>query len=281
MNLVGKVALVTGAGQGFGWGIANALARAGARVVVNDLRAGEAERTVVDIQAAGGEALAAPFDVADRPAFETAVERTLDRWGRVDVLVHAAIYMPLTPFEALDGPEWRRQLDVGLSGLFHGAKAVWPAMVRQGGGHIITVASGSSLRGYTEEVAYCTIKHGVEGFTKALALEAEGRAIAINTMGPGALIKPTRMGWEELHSLPLETTATWADPIDLGRAFVWPATQPPERFSGLRFDAGPIVATLDREGPDFPFDAESVTSYPEDLRSRQAWRASYPRTETT
>jgi NAD(P)-dependent dehydrogenase (short-subunit alcohol dehydrogenase family) len=281
MNLAGKVALVTGAGQGFGWGIANALARAGARVVVNDLRADETERAVAHMEAAGGEAMAAPFDVADRRAFDAAVKAALERWGRVDILVHAAIYMPLTPFEGLDDSEWQRQLDVGLGGLYHGAKAVWPAMVRQGGGHIITIASGSSVRGYTEEVAYCTIKHGVEGFTKALALEAEGRAIAVNTMGPGAPIKPTRMDWEELRALPRSITDAWADPVELGRAFVWLASQPPERYSGLRFDAGPLVATLDREGADFPFDAAKVTAYPDDLRERQRWRASYPRTIAT
>lgn len=273
MDLSGKVALVTGAGQGFGWGIAHAFARAGARVVVNDIATEETQRTVEGIARDGGAALAASFDVADAHAFAAAVAATLERWERLDVVVHAAIHMPLVAFEALDEASWRRQLDVGLGGLFNAAKAAWPAMVRQGGGHLIGIASGSSLRGYVDEVAYCTVKHAVEGFVKSLALESDVRAIAVNTMGPGAAIKPTRMGWRELEALPPQVKADWADPIDLGRAFVWLATQPPERFSGVRFDAGPLVATLDREGPSFEFAPEKVTRYPDDFRERLAWRA--------
>ena len=279
MDLNGKVAFVTGAGQGLGWGIANAFALAGARVVVNDIDDDLAVAAAAHIEAAGGMAAAARFDVADGPAFASAVASTLERWTRVDVVVHAAIFMPLVTFEALDARTWRRQLDVGIGGLFNAAKAVWPAMLRQGGGHVIGVASGSSLRGYTEEVAYCTVKHGVEGFVKALALEAEARGIAVNSMGPGAPIKPTRMGWDELNALPSDMTAQWADPVELGRAFVWLASQPPTRFSGLRFDAGPIVATLEHEGASFTFEPEKVTAYPEDFRQRQDWRADYPRTE--
>ncbi|MFU8888959.1 MAG: hypothetical protein ACNA8N_10205 [Trueperaceae bacterium] len=70
--------------------------------------------------------------------------------------------------------------------------------------------------------------------------------------------------------------AGWADPTELGRAFVWLACQPPGRFNGLRFDAGPILDTIAREGPDFAFAPEKVTLFPDDLRAREAWRAAYP-----
>jgi NAD(P)-dependent dehydrogenase (short-subunit alcohol dehydrogenase family) len=122
------------------------------------------------------------------------------------------------------------------------------------------------------------VKHAQEGFAKALALEAEadGAPIAINTMGPGRPIKPTRMTWAELARVPEAEHAAWADPTELGRAFVWLACQPPARFSGLRFDAGPILDTIAREGPDFAFAPEKVTLFPDDLRAREAWRAAYP-----
>lgn len=275
MDLTGRVALVTGAGRGFGWGVANALARAGARVAVTDLDPEGVARAVRDIEAAGGTASGHPLDVADGAAFRSVADALLGRWGRIDVLVHCAIYMPLVRFEDLDDAGWNRQLDVGLGGFYNGVRAVWDPMVRQGGGHLIGIASGSSVRGYKEEVAYCAIKHAQEGMVKALALEAQDRNIAVNTVGPGAPIKPTRLTWEDLDRTPAERRAAWADPVELGRAFVWLASQPPQRFTGLRFDAGPIVRTLDAEGSDFAFDADKVTLYPDDFRARMAWREDY------
>ncbi len=111
---------------------------------------------------------------------------------------------------------------------------------------------------------------------KALALEAQERGIAINTMGPGAPIKPTRMTWAELQATPAAQKAAWTDPAVLGRGFAWLAAQPTARFSGLRFDAGRIVETLDREGDYFAFGVDKVTLYPDDFEARSTWRASYP-----
>ena len=144
-----------------------------------------------------------------------------------------------------------------------------------GGGHIIGIASGSSIRGYKREIAYCTVKHGVEGFVKALSLEAKDHRIAINTIGPGDRIKPTRTTWAEHDRAPAELKASWADPVELGKAWVWLAAQPPSRFSGCWFDAAPLVATIAREGDDFEFAPEKVTLYPDDFRARQKWYSTY------
>jgi NAD(P)-dependent dehydrogenase (short-subunit alcohol dehydrogenase family) len=148
-------------------------------------------------------------------------------------------------------------------------------MRAQGGGHIIGIASGSSVRGFKEEIAYCAIKHGVEGFVKALSFEAGEHNIALNTIGPGAPIKPTRMTWAEYDRATTEQRARWADPVELGRAWVRLAAQPPGRFNGYRFDAGPIVATLDREGEGFDFAPEKVTLNPDDFRARKDWYEHY------
>ena len=148
-------------------------------------------------------------------------------------------------------------------------------MKRQGGGHIVGIASGSSFRGYIDEVAYCTGKHGQEGFVKALSLESAPHRIAINTIGPGKPIKTTRITRAELEQLPEAQTSGWADPIELGKAFVWLAAQPPGRFSGLRFDAGPIVDAIAAEGYDFAFAPEKVTLYSDDFVARQQWYATY------
>lgn len=269
------VALVTGGGRGLGWGIARAFGRSGARVCVTDINAAELAECAADLAADGADALVLQSDVADLAATQAVVRQVVERWGKLDVVVHNAVYMPLITFDATTPAEWQRQLDVGLGGMFNCAHAVWPQMKAQGGGHIIGIASGSSFRGYHEEIAYCTIKHGVEGFVKALSLESAGYNIAVNTVGPGALIKPTRLTRAEAAALPEEVRAGWADPVELGKAFVWLAAQPPRRINGHRLDAGPIVRTLAAEGPDFAFAPEKVTLYPDDFRARQAWYDNY------
>jgi NAD(P)-dependent dehydrogenase (short-subunit alcohol dehydrogenase family) len=269
------VALVTGAARGLGWGIARAFGLAGARVCVTDLDGAELARCERDLAADRTDFLGCRSDAADLAQCEDVVERVVARWGRLDVVVHNAIYMPLVTFEATTPAEWARQIAVGLSGMFNCARAAWPRMIAQGGGHVIGIASGSSVRGYREETAYCAVKHGVDGFVKALSLEARARNIAVNTIGPGARIKPTRVTWAEHDRAPAEVRAGWADPLGLGGAWVWLAAQPPGRFSGHRFDAGPLVETIAREGEHFAFAPEKVTAYPDDFRARQEWYDHY------
>ena len=266
-----RVALVTGAARGLGWGIGRAFGLAGARVGVTDIGDDELARCARDLAADGAEFHTYSSDVADLAECTRVVKDVVDRWGRLDVVVHNAIYMPLITFEATTPAEWARQIGVGIGGLFHCSYAAWNQMKAQRRGHIIGIASGSSLRGYREEIAYCTIKHGIEGFVKALALEAGAHNIALNTMSPGARIKSTRMTWAEYDRAPAEMKAGWADPLELGKAWVWLAAQPPGRFNGVRFDAGTLVQTLAREGDDFEFAAEKVTLYPDDFRARQKW----------
>jgi NAD(P)-dependent dehydrogenase (short-subunit alcohol dehydrogenase family) len=276
MDMTGKVALVTGAGRGLGWGIARAMARAGARVLLTDVDGAELDAVVAGLASEGGQVRGRRLDAADAADVRAAVDELVGDWGRIDAYVHAGVFMPLERFERMSPADFQRVMDVGFGGLVNGARAAWDAMLLQGGGHLIGIASGSSLRGFVDEVAYCAMKHAQEGFAKALALETAGTGIAVNTMGPGRPIKPTRMTWAELERVPEAERAGWADPTELGRAFVWLACQPPERYGGLRFDAGPILDTIAREGPDFAFAPEKVTLFPEDLRAREAWRAAYP-----
>jgi NAD(P)-dependent dehydrogenase (short-subunit alcohol dehydrogenase family) len=270
-----RVALITGAARGLGWGIARAFGIAGASVCVTDINDDELARCARDLAADGADFQAHRSDVADLGDCQRVVKRIVDRWGRLDVVVHNAIYMPLITFEATTPAEWAHQMRVGLDGLFNCTHAVWPQMKAQGGGHIIGIASGSSFRGYKEEIAYCTIKHGVEGFVKALSLEARSHNIALNTIGPGIRIKPTRLTWAEYDQAPADQRASWADPVELGKAWVWLAAQPPGRFSGYRFDASNIVQTIAQEGYDFEFAVEKVTRYPDDFRARQEWYSHY------
>lgn len=276
MLLDGKVALITGAGRGLGWGIARALGRAGAKVCASDINDDELARSAADLRADGTEVLALHLDVSDLSAFQAAVDQVVGRWGRLDAVVQNAVFMPLVRFEDTSPELWWRQLHISLGGLFNAVRASWDVMKAGGGGHIMGIASGSSLRGYKDEVTYCTGKHGQEGFVKALALEAAPYNIAINTIGPGKPIKPTDVTWEQYDAAPAEQRAGWADPVELGKAFVWLASQPPSRFSGLRFDAGPIADAIAAEGYEFAFAPEKVTLYVDDFEARLAWQASYP-----
>ena len=267
-----RVAWVTGAGRGFGAGIARGLAQAGARVCITDIGADELAATAAEIRGDGGEVMVQLTDVTDAAAMQATAAEIVAAWGRLDVVVNNAAVMPLIPFAQHTPDFWRKMIDVNLTGVYHGVWAAWPHMVRQGGGHCIAIASGASVRGFVDEVAYCAAKHGIEGFTKALALEAAAYNIAVNTMGPGKLIKPTSITRADEARLSDADRARWTDPLLLAPAFAWLAAQPPSRFTGLRFDAGPLADTIAGEGYDFDFAPEKVTLYADEMKERLARR---------
>ena len=268
--LENRVAWVTGAGRGFGAGIARGLAQAGARVCITDIDEAELAATAGEIHGDGDEVMARLADVSDAHVMQATADAIVERWGRLDIVVNNAAVMPLVPFAEHTPDFWRKMIDVNLTGVYHGVWAAWPHMVRQGGGHCMAIASGASLRGFVNEVAYCAAKHGIEGFTKALALEAERHHIAVNTMGPGKLIKPTSITRVDESLLSDADRARWTDPLLLAPAFVWLAAQPPGRFTGLRFDAGPLADTIAAEGYDFVFAPEKATLYVEEMKERMA-----------
>jgi NAD(P)-dependent dehydrogenase (short-subunit alcohol dehydrogenase family) len=225
----------------------------------------------------GGELRTDLVDVSDFAQVADAVDATVATWGRIDVLVNNAAIMPPATFAEMTPELWRRVIDINLSGVFYGVKAAWPHMVRQGGGHCMAIASGSSVRGSARESAYCATKHGLEGFIKATAIEAEAHAIALNSLGPGKRIKPTSISRAAAADVPPAEQQIWHDPIVLSPALIWLAMQPPLRYTGLRFDAGPIVDTLAAEGFDFAFAPEKVTAYPADMAQRLDYRRQWSR----
>ena len=275
MYLKGKTALVTGSALGFGAGIAQAMGRAGAKVCATDVDDENLDRCAASMKSDGCDVMALHLDAADSDAFRDTVDKMVSRWNRVDILVHTGVIMPLLHFEETSEDLGWRELKISLGGLLNGTRAVWEVMKARGGGHIISIASGSSFRGYTREVMYCTGKHAAEGFVKALALEAAPYNISLNTVGPGKTIKPTGLTGAQLEKTPEAIRARWTDPVELGNGLVWLASQPAGRFSGLRFDAGPIVDTISSEGWDFVFSPEKVSQCPDDMKSRLEWQAHY------
>lgn len=191
MRLKEKVIIVTGGGVGIGRAYATGLAKEGAKVVVADIQAEEAQKVAGDIVRAGGEALAVPVDVTSAEKTRAMADTALQKYGRIDVLVNnAALYSAIKkkPFSEISAEEWDRVMAVNLKGLFLCVQAVYPAMKKQGKGKVINISSGTVLGGTPLFLHYVTSKAGVIGFTRALARELGPDNICVNAITPGLTI---------------------------------------------------------------------------------------------
>jgi 3-oxoacyl-[acyl-carrier protein] reductase len=190
-DLSGRVALVTGAGQNVGAGIARALAAQGARVAVNDLHAERAEATAKAIEAAGGRAVAVAFDVTSPEAVREGVARAASALGPVDILVNNAGVpdgMGLSPFREQDPAAWSRQIDLNLYGVLHCAHAVIDGMCERGFGRVVTISSGAGQVGLPIGVSlYGAGKGGAIAFMRHLALELARSGVTANTLALGLM----------------------------------------------------------------------------------------------
>lgn len=192
-DLKDRVAIVTGGGHGIGRHYALGLAREGARVVIAELDAAAAEKVAEEIIQAGGEALAVPTDVSDQASVQAMVGQTLERFGKVDILVNnAAIFatvpMSRSPFDEISVEEWDRMMAVNLRGMWLACCAVAGPMREAGYGKIINVSSGTALKGSGSRIHYVTSKAGVIGFTKTLANELGADNICVNCVAPGSTL---------------------------------------------------------------------------------------------
>jgi len=185
MRLMAEIAIVTGSGRGIGGAIARRFAAEGAQVIVADLDVAAASHTAEQIQQAGGKATAYRVDIAEPAQVQHLIADTLARFQRVDVLVNNAGIGLNKPFLSTTLEEWELQLKVNLTGTFLCGQAAARAMVNQGGGRIVNVASISGQRGGQGRAAYGAAKAGVILLTKVMAVELSPLGVRVNAISPG------------------------------------------------------------------------------------------------
>jgi NAD(P)-dependent dehydrogenase (short-subunit alcohol dehydrogenase family) len=214
-RLDGKVAIVTGAGQGNGRAIAVAFAAEGARVVACDLNGGSARETVAMLPAGNGRAVQA--DVAVEADARRTVEEATAAFGRLDILVNNAALWARGTVEEYTVEQWDRLMAVNVRGVFLCSKYAVPVIARQGGS-IINIASQSGLRGSPGGTLYVASKHAVVGMTKCMALDYGPRGIRVNAICPGLIDTP--MGRQALAARGDDAPERWervAREFPLGR----------------------------------------------------------------
>jgi NAD(P)-dependent dehydrogenase (short-subunit alcohol dehydrogenase family) len=244
MKLKGKVAIITGSRQGMGRAFALGFAKEGADVVVCDrvTEDGKLEEAAKEIEAMGRGALALPADITSEADVEKLVQKTLEKFGRIDVLINnagVAFYYPLqeTPLK-----QWQLVLNVNLTGAFLCSKAVVPAMIKQKSGSIINITSGSAtdsdLGTVPTGIAYGVSKAGLERLTLGMATELGQYNIAVNAIKPVKVVNTDGMRFWMKDA----DKSNWQTPDKMVKCAIFLATQDAKGITGTVVSDDEFVA---------------------------------------
>jgi 3-oxoacyl-[acyl-carrier protein] reductase len=184
IGISGHVAVISGAGRGIGAATARLLAEEGAKVVVWDRDAGPAEAVVEEIEAKGGEAMAATGSVSNAADVEAVAKKVLERFKSIHILVNNAGFAHIGPAVSTTDQQWSDVVNVHMTGAFNCVRAMAPSMIAQSYGRIINISSLSIL-GADRMAAYAAAKAGLAGLTRALAVELGPNNVTVNAIAPG------------------------------------------------------------------------------------------------
>ncbi|MFF1253729.1 SDR family NAD(P)-dependent oxidoreductase [Pseudarthrobacter sp. NPDC058329] len=242
-ELTDRVALVTGAGQSVGAGIATVLARAGAKVIVNDLHEERAQKVAAEITGEGLSAVASVFDVTDMDSVVGAIRAAeAELGGAVDILVNNAGIAQGNwsgPFRDLEPEQWRLPIDLNIYGSLNTTKAVIDGMCERGWGRVIQISSGSARTGQNIGVSmYATGKSGIEGFMRHLAAEVGQFGVTANILALGhqenlAEFMPPERIQQLLRTIPI---GRLGDPFEVGAACAYLASYEAAGLTGQTVD---------------------------------------------
>ncbi|MGM0506989.1 MAG: gluconate 5-dehydrogenase [Bacteroidota bacterium] len=258
-DLTGKRALVTGGTHGLGMAMARGLGEAGAELVINGHTPTRLEKALDTYRSEGFTVSGSLFDVTDESAVQLAVETIEEETGSIDILVNNAGIIRRTPLLDMSPADFRKVLDVDLTGPFVVTQAVADGMIRRNHGKIINICSMMSELGRDNVGAYAAAKGGLKMLTKSMATEWARHNIQVNGIGPGYFAtqqtEPIRTEGHPLHEFILKRTPTgrWGHPDDLRGAAIFLSSAASDFVNGqvLYVDGG-ILATIGR--PDEPND---------------------------
>lgn len=251
MRLQDKSAVITGAASGIGRAIALKFVHEGAAVMAADLDGKAAMSLADEIEADGGSAIGIGADITKRAEIDAMVAAAIERFGRIDVLVNNAGSRIIKPFLEHTEEDWRRMLDVNLTGHFLCCQAVIPYMLEAGGGRIINMASIASYVGRPNRAGYVAAKGGLLSLTRALAADMAGKNVTVNALAPGMIASPLNRDFAEDQVLgeawKTENLAgRWGEPEDVAGVATFLASDDAGFITGetITVDGGSIAALV-------------------------------------